>query len=121
MFINIGACIAPFIAVWVRNTFVKMQGFAYNADLPGMCHKFLGGKLTDAKDIDQFQELATKVSDGVAQTDLTAFAQNYLDAFNTGFHYAFSAAIVAMLISLTIFLISKKSLPDPLKKPHWQQ
>ncbi|MBQ4345292.1 MAG: peptide MFS transporter [Muribaculaceae bacterium] len=116
MFINIGACIAPFIAVWVRNTFVKMQGFAYNADLPGMCHKFLGGKLTDAKDIDQFQELATKVSDGVAQTDLTAFAQNYLDAFNTGFHYAFSAAIVAMLISLTIFLISKKSLPDPAKK-----
>lgn len=116
MFINIGACIAPFIAVWVRNTFVKMQGFAYNADLPGMCHKFLDGKLTDAKDITHFQELATKVSEGAVQTDLTAFAHNYLDAFNTGFHYAFSAAIVAMLISLAIFLISKKSLPDPSKK-----
>lgn len=116
MFINIGACIAPFIAVWVRNTFVKMQGFAYNADLPGMCHKFLDGKLTDAKDITHFQDLATKVSEGAVQTDLTAFAQKYLDAFNTGFHYAFSAAIVAMLISLAIFLISKKSLPDPSKK-----
>lgn len=116
MFINIGACIAPFIAVWVRNTFVKMQGFAYNADLPGMCHKFLDGKLTDVKDITHFQELATKVSEGAVQTDLTAFAHNYLDAFNTGFHYAFSAAIVAMLISLAIFLISKKSLPDPSKK-----
>lgn len=36
MFINIGGCIAPFVAVWVRNTFVKLQGYATNADLPGL-------------------------------------------------------------------------------------
>lgn len=113
MFINIGGCVAPFIATWVRNTFVKMQGFAYSADLPGLCHQYLDGKLTD---VTKFQELATQVSDGVAPTDLTAFANSYLDAFNTGFHYAFSVAIVAMLISLVIFLVSKKSLPNPAKK-----
>ncbi len=113
MFINIGGCVAPFIAIWVRNTFVKMQGFAYSADLPGLCHKFLDGKLTDTT---QFQELATSVSNGVAPTDLTVFANSYLEAFNTGFHYAFSVAIVAMMISLIIFLVNKKSLPNPAKK-----
>ncbi len=113
MFINIGGCLAPFIATWVRNTFVKMQGFAYNADLPGLCHKFLDGTLDDTT---RFQELAAQVSNGVAPTDLAAFATNYLEAFNTGFHYAFSVAIVAMLISLVIFLVSKKSLPNPVAK-----
>jgi len=34
MFINIGAMFAPFLATWVRNTFVSMQGFSYNAELP---------------------------------------------------------------------------------------
>ncbi len=113
MFINIGACVAPFIATWVRNTFVKMQGFAYNADLPGMCHKYLDGELTDTT---AFAELAKTVNDGVVPTDLGVFATQYLDAFNTGFHYAFSAAIVAMLISLVIFLVYKKSLPNPAAK-----
>ncbi len=113
MFINIGACIAPMIAIWVRNTFVEMQGFAYSADLPAMCHKLIEGKLEDTT---RFQELAVSVSNGATPTDLVKFANDYLEAFNTGFHYAFSAAIVAMLISLVIFLVSKKSLPNPAKK-----
>ena len=33
-----------------------------------------------------------------------------------GFQYAFAAAIVAMVISLVIFLVNKKSFPDPAKK-----
>lgn len=113
MFINIGGCVAPFIATWVRNTFVQLQGFAYNADLPGLCHSFLKGELTDTTG---FSQLATEVSNGVVPADLTAFANSYLDAFNTGFHYAFSVAIVAMLISLVIFLVSKNKLPNPANK-----
>lgn len=113
MFINIGACIAPMIAIWVRNTFVKMQGFAYSADLPALCHKLIDGKLEDTT---RFNELAIQVSSGIAPADLTVFAHNYLEAFNTGFHYAFSAAIVAMIISLVIFLVCKNQLPNPAKK-----
>lgn len=111
MFINIGGCIAPFIAVWVRNTFVKMQGYAYNADLPGLCNALLADR-----DVDTgiFLEYANEVSQTeVNLANLKEFAANYLDAFNTGFHYAFSVAIVAMLISLAIFLFFKKSLPTP--------
>ncbi|MDE6265991.1 MAG: peptide MFS transporter [Muribaculaceae bacterium] len=114
MFINIGGCIAPFIAVWVRNTFVKMQGYAYHAELPGLCNRVLDGKEFDEN---LFLEYANQVSETEVNLEtLKEFAQNYLDAFNTGFHYAFSVAIIAMLISLAIFLIFKKSLPTPGQK-----
>lgn len=36
--------------------------------------------------------------------------------FNRGFQYAFMAAIVAMLISLVIYLANKNRFPDPAKK-----
>lgn len=116
MFINIGAMFAPFLATWVRNTFVKMQGFAYNADLPGLCHQYLDGKMSEEVISGRFTELATKVSGGVTPVDFSGFAVNYLDAFNTGFHYAFLTAVVAMLISLIIFLSTKRHLPTPRKK-----
>ena len=116
MFINVGAMFAPFLATWVRNTFVKMQGFAYNADLPGLCHQYRDGKMTTEVIDGRFTELATTVSDGIMPVDFSAFAVNYLDAFNTGFHYAFLTAVVAMVISLVIFLATKRHLPTPKPK-----
>ncbi len=116
MFINIGAMFAPFLATWVRNTFVKMQGFEYNAELPGLCHQFLDGKMATDVVSGRFTELATTVSEGVAPASLTDFATNYLTAFNTGFHYAFLTAVVAMAISLAIFVFTKRILPDPKAK-----
>ncbi|MFV0377472.1 MAG: peptide MFS transporter [Mangrovibacterium sp.] len=115
MFINIGAMVAPFLARWVRNTFVEMNGFRYEADLPDLCHQFLDGKMTAEVVAGRFTELATSVSNGATPADLTVFANNYLQAFNTGFHYAFLVAVGAMLISLVIFIINKKVLPDKKK------
>lgn len=115
MFINLGAVIAPAVATGVRNGFLKMQGFGYNSDLSGLCHQFLDGKMDVASQAyTNFQTLATQVS-AQPVTDLNAFANNYLGAFNTGFHYAFAVAIAAMIISLVIFLVSKKRLPNPQK------
>lgn len=116
MFINVGAMFAPFLASWVRNTFVKMQGFAYNADLPELCHQFLDGKMSSEVVSGRFTELATKVSDGAVPADLSQFATNYLEAFNTGFHYAYFTAVIAMVISLVIFILSKRNLPNPAPK-----
>jgi len=116
MFINVGAMFAPFLATWVRNTFVSMQGFSYNAELPGMCHQYLDGKMSEEVVNGRFTELAAHVSKDVVPANLSDFAANYLDAFNTGFHYAFLTAVVAMLISLAIFLITKRTLPDPNTK-----
>jgi proton-dependent oligopeptide transporter, POT family len=116
MFINIGAMFAPFLATWVRNTFVKMQGFAYNAELPGLCHQYIDGKMAQDVVDGRFTELATTVSNGIAPANLGDFAASYLEAFNTGFHYAFLTAVVAMSISLIIFLSTKKVLPNPTVK-----
>ncbi len=116
MFINVGAMFAPFLATWVRNTFVSMQGFSYNADLPGLCHLYLDGQMSDEVVNGRFSELATLVSNGVAPANLNDFANAYLNAFNTGFHYAFLTAVAAMLISLAIFTFTKNMLPNPSAK-----
>jgi POT family proton-dependent oligopeptide transporter len=116
MFINVGGMFAPFAATFVRNWFVKSQGFEYHQDLPALCHQFNDGKMAQEVIDGRFAELAKQVSGGTVPTDMAAFANNYLDAFNTGFHYAFSVAIVAMLISFVIFLIYKKNLPNPAAK-----
>lgn len=115
MFINIGGVFAPIIAVAVRDWFVESQGFMYNSDLPALCWEYIRGTMSPEILDGRFTELATMVSGGTTP-DMTTFAQNYLDAFNTGFHYAFSVAIVAMLISAVVFVVSKKNLPDPESK-----
>ncbi|MDR2293374.1 MAG: peptide MFS transporter [Prevotellaceae bacterium] len=111
MFINIGGMFAPFAAVWVRNWFVKIQGFAYHSDIPELCWQFKNGTMENSVLDGRFTELATQVSGGITP-DMTTFADKYLNAFNTGFHYAFFVAIAAMLISLAIFLIYKRILPN---------
>lgn len=115
MFINIGALFAPLIAVGIRNWWVGANGFIYNPDLPALCHQFLKGTIAPEA-AQRFGELATQVSKAGAPGDLTAFANDYLNVFNTGFHYAFAAAIIAMLISLVIFIVNKNKLPDPALK-----
>ena len=115
MFINIGGCIAPFAATSVRNWFVESQGYAYSANLPDLCWQFINGTMPAEVLNGRFTELATQVSGGITP-DMTTFAQKYLDAFNTGFHYSFSVAILAMLISLAVFIAYRNILPDPAKK-----
>ena len=111
MFINIGAVFAPFAATWIRNWFVQSQGYGYDSDLPGLCWQFKNGTMSQEVFNGRYTELASSVSGG-ATPDMTMFAENYLNAFNIGFHYAFSVAIIAMLISLVVFIIYKNGLPD---------
>jgi POT family proton-dependent oligopeptide transporter len=66
----------------------------------------------------RFGELANQVNVAAnpAFADLTVFANTYLDVFNTGFHYAFAASIVALLISMTIYITNRVKFPDPAAK-----
>ncbi|MEA4916759.1 peptide MFS transporter [Proteiniphilum sp.] len=115
MFINVGALFAPLIAVGIRNWWVQRNGFLYNSDLPALCHQFIKGTVTPEAS-QRFTQLAAESTLGGAPADLMAFANEYLNVFNTGFHYAFAAAIFAMLISLTIFLVNRNKLPNPADK-----
>jgi proton-dependent oligopeptide transporter, POT family len=105
MFINVGALFAPLVAVGIRNWWVERNGFSYNSDLTALCHQHIDGKL-DGEAASRFNELAAQVSpSGAMPSDLTGFANQYLDVFNTGFHYAFGIAIFAMLISIVIYTV----------------
>jgi len=111
MFINVGAIFAPLAAVGVRNWWVETHGYSYNSTLPELCHSYLAGTCTE---IEKYQVMATEA--GFKGTDLTTFANEYLNVFATGFHYAFLVAIFAMAISLVIYLANKKTFPNPADK-----
>jgi POT family proton-dependent oligopeptide transporter len=107
MGINIGAFFAPFAATAMRNWFLSTRGFLHDGSLPAMCHEHLNGTLADNQ---TFQILADQVSGGPV-TDLTDFANRYIDAFAIGYNYAFGIAAGAMIISLLVYLIFNRYLP----------
>lgn len=115
VFINVGALLAPFIAPALRSWWLKAHHLVYNADLPRLCHEFINGTLA-GDDGSHLQTLAAQVQlAGYHFTDMGAFCQDYLDAFNTGIHYSFIASVVMMLISLAIFYFSRHLFPTPGK------
>ncbi len=113
-FINVGAIFAPMIAPSVRSWWLARSGFTYNATLPELCHQHLSGTLSDSA-TERFHSLANSVS-STSVSDFTTFSNEYLNVFNEGFHYAFGVAIIAMLISLVIYLKNKNTFPDPALK-----
>ncbi|MDR2972188.1 MAG: peptide MFS transporter [Bacteroidales bacterium] len=115
VFINVGGLIAPFVAPLLRSWWLGTKDLLYNAKLPALCHQYIKeGAAMGAEQLQNLEDLVTKVG-GTVSTDLTAFCTNYLDVFNTGVHYSFIASVVAMLISLTIFLSFKRIFPNPVK------
>ncbi|MHB9056472.1 MAG: peptide MFS transporter [Paludibacteraceae bacterium] len=114
VFINIGGLIAPFVAPLLRSWWLGVHHFTYNAGLPELCHKFINnaGNL-----VDQDMQNLTNLVHEVGGTEVSAaFCQQYLNVFNTGVHYSFIASVLAMLISLAIFIATKKRFPNPVKK-----
>ncbi len=112
VFINVGGLIAPFVAPLIRSWWLKVNGFIYNAKLPALCHDQLNGTLEGTK-LQNYNELAAQ---SVIDAGITFDASAYLEVFNQGVHFSFIASVIAMLISLTIFLATKKGLPSPIKK-----
>ncbi len=115
VFINIGGLIAPFVAPLLRSWWLKVNGLTYDASLPALCHKYINeGAAMSADALNNLNELVVKV--GGSTADLGTFCSQYLDIFNTGIHYSFIASVVAMLISLIIFIFSRGMFPTPGKK-----
>ncbi len=113
MGINIGAFFAPFAAAGIRNWWLKTNGLTHDGSLPALCHQYLNGTLADPNVL---QELANKVSLSGAVTDLSAFASKYIDVFARGYNYAFMIAAGAMVISMLVYIIFNKMLPNKEKK-----
>lgn len=121
VFINIGGLVAPFVAPLLRSWWLGVHNLKYNADLPAMCHQYLS--VTDNMNMEDANNLYALVSQVGGSVDAQSTAQQvqefctqYLDVFNTGIHFSFIASVAAMIISLCIFLLTKKGLPSPAKK-----
>ena len=109
MGINVGAFFAPYAANGMRNWWLKTNGFAHDASVPSLCHQYINGTLADPG---VFQQLADKVNLSGPVTDLSAFAHSYLEVFSKGYNYAFGIAAVAMVVSLLVYVIFNKLLPN---------
>lgn len=115
VFINVGGLVAPFVAPLLREWWLGVNGMSYNAQLPALCHQFInnGAQMSQAA-LDNLNSLMAAVGGNVA--DMTVACQNYLQIFNEGIHYSFIASVVAMLISLVIFVAYQRRFPTPGKK-----
>ena len=115
VFINVGGLVAPFVAPLLREWWLGVNGMSYNAQLPALCHQFInnGAQMSQAA-LDNLNSLMAAVGGNVA--DMTGACQNYLQIFNEGIHYSFIASVVAMLISLVIFVAYQRRFPTPGKK-----
>ncbi|HEC44382.1 MAG TPA: MFS transporter [Bacteroides sp.] len=112
MGINIGAFFAPSAANGIRNWYLKSQGYIYDADLAGLSNSYLAGRLEDSTHL---QLLADKMA-GAPVADLQAYTSEYIDAFSTGYNYAFGLAAIAMTISLLVYVFFHRLLPDRKKQ-----
>ena len=116
MFINVGGLIAPFVAPLLRQWWLGKHAMVYNANMPEICHKMLNGT-ADADALTKFSEILPDcITEGYVMTDQLAFCQDYITVFNQGIHYSFIASVAAMLISLIVFICTKKMYPQPGKK-----
>jgi len=109
MGINVGAFFAPFAANGMRNWWLKTNGFSHDGSVPSLCHQYINGTLTDTG---VFQQLADKVNLSGPVTDLSAFAHSYLEVFSKGYNYAFGIASIAMVVSLIVYVVFNKLLPN---------
>ncbi len=113
MGINVGALFAPSAAAGVINWFIKSKGFIRIDALPSLIHKLQDGVITAAEKV-ELQSLAEKAS-GTTVSDLSTFANDYLSAYGSGFNYAFGLAGITMVISLIVYALFKRMLPDVKK------
>lgn len=114
MGINMGALVAPFAANGIRNLYLQSQNFIYNADLQSYAARFNIGELPiiNTHDMVDFAEKSSVMMADSGMSSLTSFVHQYLDAFATGYNYAFGIAAFSMIISFTIFTLFKRRLPD---------
>ena len=113
VFINIGGLVAPFVAPLLRQWWLHKHQLIYNSDMASLAHQYIAdGQLTQ-----KFQEtMQASMQAGYQFIDNLSFCQDYITVFNQGIHYSFIASVAAMLVSLLIFLGTKRMFPQPAKK-----
>ncbi|MEZ5103323.1 MAG: peptide MFS transporter [Draconibacterium sp.] len=104
MGINIGAFFAPSAAEAIGNWVLAKKGFTYDSAIPHMAHQYLNGTL---ENVGEFTKIAQQQM-GSATTDLTAFANSYIQTLSESYNAGFAIAAGSMIISFLIFIGFRK-------------
>ncbi|MFA8299688.1 MAG: peptide MFS transporter [Hyphomicrobiales bacterium] len=112
MGINIGAVFAPTAAEAISNWVLKSKGFFYDAAIPAMAHKLLGGDTSVTSSLTASMDSQLQFGASVNQTNsfdsLTAFSNSYINAIGESYHYAFGIASISLIVSMAIFWAFRK-------------
>lgn len=103
MAINIGAMFAPMVTVKLCQYALGKAGLEYNGAIPSICNKLLAGETLPADAIDKITNFAGP------GTDLTQFADKYMDAITSGYSLAFAVACLSMVVSFLIYKIGART------------
>jgi POT family proton-dependent oligopeptide transporter len=106
MAINLGAMYAPSAATAVTNFFLKKHSLFYDANIPALAHQYLNGTIT-AENMDKLTHLAHL--QGMANLDLGAFSQSYIDALSGAYNYGFGVACVSLIVSILIYKVFRNT------------
>ncbi len=105
MAINIGAMFAPMVTVWLCEYALSGANLEYDGAIPSICNKLIAGEALKP-------EAAVTIADFASRfgfTDITAFADHYMNALTTGYSYAFAVACFSMVISFLIYKLGRST------------
>jgi POT family proton-dependent oligopeptide transporter len=104
MGINIGAFFAPTAAEAIGNWVLAKKDFTYDSAIPHLAHQYLNGTL---ENIGEFTKMAQEQM-GSAVTDLTTFANSYIETLSASYNAGFAVAAGSMIVSFLIFIGFRK-------------
>lgn len=110
MGINIGALFAPTVAISLKKYVLGLSGFVDKAEFPSLCWNVKNGVEGSAE---KLSEIASQAYIGgilPANFNVLTFADSYIQAFSTGYNYAFGFAALMMFVSLIVYFAFNKLL-----------
>ena len=104
MAINIGSMFAPSVTTSLCSMALGADGFVYDAAIPGLCTQVISEGLNSLS-AENLGTLTSFISQHAAQygSNITEFAEAYLNSISTGYSYAFAVACGSMVISFLIY------------------
>ena len=110
MGINIGALFAPTVAISLKKYVLGLSNFVDKAEFPSLCWNVKNGVEGSAGKLSEIAHQAFIGGVLPANFDVQTFANDYIQAFSTGYNYAFGFAAFMMFVSLLVYFSFNKML-----------
>lgn len=114
MGINIGALFAPTVAISIKKYVLGLSNFVDKAEFPSLCWNVKNGVEGAAGKLAGIANQAYVGGVLPADFNVQTFADSYIQAFSTGYNYAFGFAAFMMFVSLVVYFSFNRTLKPGL-------